>query len=168
VPTTTPYAQNSDGLSTVNLESLQEGAAYVDTVVLEELRASKVDTVIETAQLRLELEGIQGGRLGALREIAAESQCNFVLMTVLTEFQQRQGGEYAVDAPASAAFEMRLFDAETGKTLWMASFNETQVSLLSNLFSFNKAQKRGFKWITVEELVTQGLIEKLQECPYLN
>jgi hypothetical protein len=167
MPTTTPYTDKVDSLSIANEEDLQEGAAFVDGVVLEELRGSKVVDIIETAQLRLELEGIEGGKRGALQEISRESQCNFVLMTVLTDYQQRQGGEYAVDAPASAAFEMRLFDAATGTGLWMATFNETQTSLLSNLFSFNKAQKRGFKWITVEELITQGISEKLQECPYL-
>ncbi len=168
VPTTTPYTEQGDTISMATEEDLQEGAAFVDGVVLEELSNSKVDTVIETAQLRLQLEDIEGGRRGVLREIGREAQCDFVLMTVLTDFRQRQGGEYAVDEPASAAFEMRLFDAATGTNLWNAAFNETQASLLSNLFSFNKAQKRGFKWITVEELITQGIIDKLQECPYLN
>jgi len=46
-------------------------------------------------------------------------------------------------------------------------FKETQQSLMSNLMTFGKAENRGFKWITVEELVRQGIHEKIEECPYL-
>ncbi|BCL61137.1 hypothetical protein DGMP_18300 [Desulfomarina profundi] len=62
---------------------------------------------------------------------------------------------------------MVLRHVKTGAVLWSADFKETQESLLSNILSFNKAQSRGFKWISVEELLEQGIRERLAQCPYL-
>ena len=62
---------------------------------------------------------------------------------------------------------MRLVNTRDGGVLWQSMFKETQQSLMSNLMSFDKAESRGFKWITVEELVRQGINEKIEECPYL-
>ena len=62
---------------------------------------------------------------------------------------------------------MELVRVDDGKVIWNGSFDETQESLLSNLLSFGKAQSRGFKWVTVEELVRQGVHERFAECPYM-
>ena len=62
---------------------------------------------------------------------------------------------------------MNLYDTRTKAVIWVADFNETQESLMDNLLSFGKAQSRGFKWITVEELVSQGIRERLADLPYL-
>ena len=51
--------------------------------------------------------------------------------------------------------------------LWTADFRETQESLLDNILTYNKAQSRGFKWVTVEQLVEQGVKDRLATCPYL-
>jgi hypothetical protein len=62
---------------------------------------------------------------------------------------------------------MALIHSHTGAVLWTGDFRETQESFLSNIFSFTKMQSRGFKWITVEQLVEQGIKERLATCPYL-
>jgi len=64
-------------------------------------------------------------------------------------------------------FSMVLRDTTDGKLLWYADVREKQQSFLENIFSFGKAKKRGFKWISVEQLLEQGIKEKLAECPYL-
>ena len=94
-------------------------------------------------------------------------QCDAVMMITVHRYRQRQGGDLAADSPASASFEIRLIDARTKAVLWSADFDETQESLLSNILTFNKAQSRGFKWVTVETLISQGLQERLADCPYL-
>lgn len=145
---------------------LQHGAQFLYGEIISELESSQVAQVIEVAGLLDQISEVSGGRMGAIKEIGHRSQCGAVLMSTLTDFSQRQGGQYAVDSPASAAFELQLLEASTAKTLWTSNFSETQTSLMSNLFSFGKAAKRGFKWITVEDLVAQGVHEKLVECPY--
>ncbi len=72
----------------------------------------------------------------------------------------------AADAPASASLKIRIVKADKGTVIWSSEFNETQESLLSNVLSFGKAQSRGFKWVTVEELVEQGVRAQLAKCPY--
>jgi hypothetical protein len=163
--TTTPNDEPDDSVEGKN--DLQAGTLFLYETIKAELRKSQVDRVIETAELGLEIGEIPGSHLEAINGSGREFQCDFIFATTLTRFKQREGGKYAVDSPASAAFIMQLIDARTGKSLWMATFSETQNTLMNNLFTFSKAKSRGFKWITVEELVEQGVREKLAECPYL-
>lgn len=145
---------------------LQEGADYLYQRLQGELEKMEITELIEVSDLGQQIREVTGGKLGVVKEIGEQARCGAVLMSTLTTFRQRQGGTMAVDVPASAAFELQLLEAHSGKTLWFSTFNETQASLMSNLFSFGKAQSRGFKWITVEELVAQGVSEKIEECPY--
>jgi len=108
-----------------------------------------------------------GDRLSQMKAIGAKLNSNAILEVTLTRFHERDGSELAVNRPASAAFALVLTHVESGKVLWDASFDETQEALSSNLLALGKAKNRGFKWITVEELVRQGLKERLAECPYL-
>lgn len=163
--TQTPYKEKSRGAD--NIEDLQAGVDFLDKNILSELKDSKVTRIIETSQIRPMVEEVYGGKLGALRELGEKAGCNGILITTLSQFRERQGGELAVDSPASAAFEIQLVEADSGHSLCMSTFNETQSSLLENVFSFSKAKSRGFKWITVRELASQGLKETLRVCPYL-
>lgn len=145
---------------------LVAGAGYLYERLQTDLQKLEVTELIEVSELGDQISEVIGGKLGAVKDIGRKARCGAVLVSTMSKFRQRQGGALAVDLPASAAFELQLLEAHSGKTLWFSSFNETQASLMSNLFSFGKAQRRGFKWITVEELVAQGVSEKVEECPY--
>ncbi len=145
---------------------LEKGADYLDVVILEELNHTNVARIVTPSQLEDLLQEVPGGNIGLLKEVGKRVNCNAVLYTTIQRFEQRKGGDYAVDSPASAGFEMRLVDVQNGTVLWSGNFNETQESLFNNIFSFNKAQNRGFKWITVEDLVRQGVHERIADCPY--
>ena len=80
---------------------------------------------------------------------------------------ERDGGDYSVNQPASVSFKYQLIHVPTGTTLCLGVFDETQQTLLSNLFSFSKASSRGFKWVKAEQLAREGLHEKLNDCRYL-
>lgn len=164
LPTRVPFEHA--GGKTKEAEDLRTGALFLQSVIEKELRRSSVIRVIDPLQLRNQKYSLSGGTFPILREIGIQENCEAVLLSNLTRFKKRQGGEYAVDEPASAAFDLKLVETKTAKTLWTSSFNETQESLMSNLFSFNKARKRGFKWITAKELVARGARERLQNCPY--
>jgi hypothetical protein len=105
--------------------------------------------------------------LKLIRNVGSELKCGAVLMTSLADYRQRVGGSYGAESPASASFSMRLINSRDGSVIWQSMFKETQQSLMSNLMSFDKAVSSGFKWITVEELVRQGINKKIEECPYL-
>ncbi len=146
---------------------LQKGAVYLDSLLKRKLNFSRVKKVLYSETLSTVTAGDQGGRLGIIQQVSKNMGCPYVLVSSMSRFRQRQGGTMAVDEPASAAFELTIIDTATGKSLWGASFNETQASLSENLLSFTKVKSRGFAWITVEELVSVGTDEKLKECPYL-
>jgi len=140
-------------------DNVRRGAEYADTVIQQELSGQP--------KVRM-VSGERIGSLGAtLTDAAASSGCEGVMVTSVYKFRQRAGSTMAADEPASTSFDIRIYDAVTRNVLWAADFSETQESLFSNIFSFGKAQSRGFQWITVEELMAQGLKERLSQCPYL-
>ena len=165
LPTEIPY--DDTAINTVNKGDLLQGADFLDRTLKSKLDQSQVEKLIDPLDLMPQIREISGGIIGVIKVIGERTQCNNVLMPTLNKFKQRQGSGYAADEPASAAFELRLMEADSGKTLWNGAFNETQASLFDNLFAFGKARSRGFKWITVEELVAQAVEEKIKGCPYL-
>lgn len=165
LPTIIPYDESV--IDPGQRENLRHGADFIDRTLRNLLEKSQISRVINPGGLHQQFDEISGGKSGVIKGIGERTGCDTVLVTYLNKFKQRQGGEYAVDAAASTAFDLRLVVTDSGHSLWNATFNETQSSLLSNLFAYGKAKSRGFKWITVEELAAQGVEEKLKGCPYL-
>jgi len=93
--------------------------------------------------------------------------CNGILEITLHRYRQRVGGKYTAEVPASVSFSYRLVEVNSGQILCRGRFDETQESVMENLFNFNSARKRGFTWVTAEEMLREGLQSKLSECPYL-
>ncbi len=146
---------------------LEQGAAYMDTVLAEQLNGRGHVRVVSSRQLAALMPERGSDRTELIEHIGSQLKCNAVLVTTLTRYQPRVGGDYGVEQPASVVFAMKLSDVRQGTVLWSTMFAETQQSLLSNLMSFGTALRRGFKWITAEEMVEQGIVEKIRECPYL-
>lgn len=165
VPTLASVRQTTD-ISFEEARTLDEGATYVTSVLRSELGGNPKIRFSTDYGSGKEFHGISGGMLATVQKIGKRLNADAVLMSSMKRYQQRVGGEYSVDTPASAEFSMMLIATSDGRTLWSGTFKETQQSLMSNLFSFGQASSRGFKWITVEDMVAQGLKEKLEECPY--
>jgi hypothetical protein len=166
LPTETPVNADSK-MDYKEANNLQKGATFMDGAIAHALKDFPGSRLLNAAQIEGLTTGIVSSKLDMIKKIGKELKCDAILTSTITRFHQREGGEFAVDSPASAAFTMELVRVPDGKVLWRGNFNETQESLLSNLLSFGKAQSRGFKWITVEELVRQGIHERLSSCPYL-
>lgn len=147
--------------------SLEKGAAYATSVIAVELRENPKVRILNAAQVSAMAPEVSGGIAGTVAVLGDRVNCDGVMLTTIRRYKEREGSELAVDAPASINFKISLRHAESGSVLWAADYRETQESLLSNLFSFSKMQKRGFKWISAEQLLEQGLKERLAECPYL-
>lgn len=154
-------------LSSSESEDLKRGAHYIDSVLADELKSAAGVRFLTSSQEEGLFPDMSGTRLDMIREIGQKLKCEAVLITVVSRYHQREGGDYAADNPASAAFSMQLMRTSDGEVLWRGNFDETQESLLSNLFSFGKAQNRGFKWVSVEDLVRQGIHDRLDSCPYM-
>lgn len=155
--------QAGDSLTYQSAANLEKGAAYLDTELKDALKGHDNVRFLSQRQLTSllpETEMAQGALLGSIGSVL---KCNAVLVTSLSRYVQRVGGDYGVDSPASVAFALKLFDTSDGSVIWSATFDETQQSFLSNVMS---AHKYGLKWLTVEELVELGINEKIEQSPY--
>ena len=73
---------------------------------------------------------------------------------------------YGVKEPAAVTFDYRLYEVNEGKVLCHGRFDERQQSVMENLLTLGKASSRGFSWITAEQLMREGLKERLDQCGY--
>ena len=148
-------------------QSLEQGASYATDIMRRELKGNPKVHFLSSNQVAALAPEISGGISGTVAALGQKLNCDGVLLTTVRRYTQREGTEYSAESPASVDFFMVLRDSSNGNVLWSADFREKQQSFLSNIFSFSKAKSRGFKWITVEELMEQGIKERLDECPYL-
>lgn len=148
-------------------QSLEQGAAYATETMRGELKDNPKVRILSVNQVSALVPEISGGVSGTVAALGQKLNCDGVLLTTVRRYKQREGTEYSADSPAAIDFFMVLRDSGSGNILWSADFREEQESFFNNIFSFSKMKSRGFKWITVEELMEYGIKERLNECPYL-
>ncbi len=165
LPVMVPVAGN-DFLSPMQKKNLQKGSLYLDSVIADELKKTDQFQMLTENQLDAILGDPWGGRLQQIRTIGKATRCGAVLKTDLTKYRQRVGSNMSIETSAAAAFSMELIDVKTGIVFWTTSFDESQKALLDDIFSFNTAERRGFKWLSVEELSRDGVKSRLKEFPY--
>ena len=154
--------KSDDALTYQNAAKLEKGAGFLDEQLKNALRGHDTVRFLSNRQLTSLLPENEMTQAALLRSIYTELKCNAVLVTSLSRYVQRVGGDYGADSPASVAFSMKLFDTTDGSVIWSATFDETQQSFMSNIMS---AHKYGLKWLTAEELATLGGEEKIEQCP---
>lgn len=154
---------DDDSMTYNTAAELEKGAQFMDYQLAEALKGRDNIRFLSQRQVTALLPVDEAARSALLTTIGAELKCNAVLETTLSRYAQREGGEYGADVPASATFSMKLYSTRDGSVIWSTTFRETQESLFSNLLS---AHKYGLRWLTVEELVTMGIEEKVEQSPY--
>ncbi len=76
-------------------------------------------------------------------------------------YEERQGGNFAVDKPARVGFHMHLIHENTVRRVFV--YEEDQQALFDNLYTIGKFMKRGGKWVTVDRLSEDGINKGLNE-----
>lgn len=147
--------------------ALDEGAVFATGITARELSDHPKVRLVTASQAAKFSPEMSRGVFGMVAAVGQQVGCDAVMTTKVRRYQQRQGTEYAVDDPASAEFTMTLLHAGTGRVLWTGDFQETQESFLDNILTYEKMQSRGFKWVSVEQMMEQGISERLASCPYL-
>ncbi|PIE73995.1 MAG: hypothetical protein CSA20_00345 [Deltaproteobacteria bacterium] len=148
--------------------ALQQGARVAESILRQELAANEKVRFIRESELLARKDGVaQTGGARAIASLGQNLALDAVLVGVVERYRQREGGEYAATVPASVSFSLRLYDVRNGAILWSSRIDETQEALFDNLFSFGKAQRRGFRWVLVEELLAREIQERLAQQPYM-
>lgn len=154
---------SDDSMTYDKAAEIEKGAVYMDQQLAEALKGHDNIRFLSQRQLTSLLPEDDAARTTLLSKIGSELKCNAVLETKISRYSQRVGGEYGADSPASATFSMKLYNTSDSSVIWATMFRETQESLMSNIMS---AHKYGLRWLSVEELVTMGIAEKVEQCPY--
>ena len=82
-----------------------------------------------------------------------------VIVGTIFAYTEREGGELGVSSPASVAFGVDLVNTATGEKIWENYFAETQKPLFENVAEVGKFFKRKGRWVSVDELAKEGVIE---------
>ncbi len=105
------------------------------------------------------------GTVRLLQKIGKAFGADAVLAGHIYRWQERAGTDYAVNRPASVAFDLHMIRPEDGRILWKGKFDKTQRSLSENLLDWAIFRQGRGRWMTVEELALYGLGKMLKEMP---
>ncbi len=159
--------RSDKGYDYATTRQLETGVATINTILQEMLADKKNILFLTENQKESLLSDFSGNPQATALYLGQQLGVDSVMLTLVSRYTERDGGDYSINQPASVSFKYQLIHVPTGKALCMGVFDETQQTLLSNLFSFSKASSRGFKWIKAEQLTREGLNEKLNDCQYL-
>lgn len=160
-------AQKADSFSAAEINNQQTGALILAELLTEYFSAHEQIRFITEDQVstfKLNLSDNQNQQALALGRLL---HGDAVMLWKISRYAEREGGEFSVKKPASVAFDYRLLLTDTGETLCAGAFEETQGSLTDNILSFDRAFKRGLKWVTARQLTSEGISSKLSTCRYL-
>jgi PBP1b-binding outer membrane lipoprotein LpoB len=82
-----------------------------------------------------------------------------VLIGNIFVYREREGAELSIVSPASVAFGVQLMNTADGEVVWDTYFTETQKPLFENVAEVGKFFKRKGKWVTADEIATEGIHE---------
>ncbi len=110
-------------------------------------------------------EGLLFPEVGVVAETGLRLEADAVVVGNIYRFRERVGSDYGAERPASVAFTLAMVRVEDSSVIWSTVFDETQHSLMENLFNIGTFFKRGGKWLTAEQLARYGLQEIVDELP---
>ncbi|MCX7770103.1 MAG: hypothetical protein N2202_03360 [Proteobacteria bacterium] len=168
VPSNAPFGLYKEG-------KIEEGSLEkLSTFTEERLKSFGCFEVITWEQVieRLQYEDLGKVLIDAKRgykddiiKLAKIFRADAVLMGYVTKYSEREGKEYGSMKPASVSFSLFLYSGIDGSLIWNGSYKETQQALFENLFNIGLYFKRGFKWLSADELAQWGLKEVLKNFP---
>lgn len=100
-----------------------------------------------------------------IMEAGRKMDADAVIYGYVYRYEERVGTPYAIDSPASVAFDLHLIHSTNGSLLWNGHFDETQQSLSENLFKLGSFIKRKAQWVSAHEMATTGLEEVMNTFP---
>jgi hypothetical protein len=147
---------------------LQNGIEALAQILTDYFAGNPKVTMLSTEAVDSQITKYTAGQLDQALAIGKSLKVEAVMLWDIKRFHERDGREYAVQSPASVAFDYRLVHTESGQTLCAGSFDETQKSITDNILSWRNLANRGFKWITATDLAREGVTKALSECKYLH
>ncbi len=131
------------------------------TTRLHDLLATETAyTLVSSDRLHQGGDARQPASLASSKDLAMAGRragADLVMIGHLYRFRERVGKKFAVETPASVAFDVHLVRVSDGRLLWTGYLDETQHSLSENLFNLEMFLERDGQWVTAQEMATEGL-----------
>ena len=147
---------------------LADGAGLLNGILAEHFMDNPRIMIISSEQHEALAGDLSGSRIQIIRGIADKLGSDATLIVTLHSLRQREGDKYSSDTPTSLAFKYHLIRSADGQAVCTGSFDETQEALTDNILKLKSAIKRGFKWISVEDLAREAFKSKFASCPALS
>lgn len=101
------------------------------------------------------------GDVEIFKKIGRAFSGDAVMAGYIYRWQEREGTDYSVNRPASAAFDLYMVRPDDGAILWKGKFDKTQRSLSENILDLKFFLMGRGRWMTVERLAHSGLTDLL-------
>jgi hypothetical protein len=143
------------GAGVADTDEVGAAVARSLTADLAAVGTSTIDGDVVHGAAALSDRGTYDPQLGA--RVAKKVGANLVVLGALTRYRQRVGSAWAVETPASVAFQAALVRAGDGAVLTVERFDYTQQALSENLLDLGKFMEAGGRWLTREEILDGAL-----------
>jgi len=100
-----------------------------------------------------------------LRELGRELGAEAVVIGYVYRFRERKGVSYAVEQPASVAFDLHLLRVDDGAIVWKGHYDRTQTSLMEDLLQVDSFIRQRGRWATAEDLAADGVAQIFKSFP---
>ena len=158
---------DSELLSQIEKKELDDGLYYLNNFLKKHFLSRQDVRLFSDGQFGDIESSSERQSLERAKAYAEKLSCNSVLETTLHRYKERVGGEMTAKDPASVAFEYRLLAMPDGQVLCRESFDAEQQSLMENLLSFREGTGGSLTWLTAEDFMEKGMLNRLEKCPYL-
>jgi hypothetical protein len=142
-----------------------ESLISLDDVFADILRTTKrAYTFIKSEGVVLKRKNGDSTAFDHWVNVAKANNVDLLIVPMVIDWHQRDGGEMGVRDPAEVKIDFFLFDArDSGQLLQRSHFSEKQKDLASNMLNVNTFIKRGGKWLTAEELTREAMLKAARE-----
>jgi hypothetical protein len=103
--------------------------------------------------------------VAVLKKVGADLGADGIAYGYVYYYRERKGLPYAVEKPASVAFEIHLFRVSDGALLWKGRFDKTQSSLMEDVLQASAFFRGGGRWLTARELAEEGIEDVVKTFP---
>jgi hypothetical protein len=109
--------------------------------------------------------GVDIGAVEVFQKVGKAFQADGVVAGYIYRWQEREGGDYAVNRPASVAFDLFIIRPSDGAAIWKTKFDKTQRSLSEDALDFSTFMEGQGRWMQAEKLAMMGLNEMVARMP---
>ncbi len=100
-----------------------------------------------------------------LKRIASLLDVDALFGGCILRFEERVGKSYGAERGASVSFTVVIWKFPESMIVWSSYFDETQVPLTENLLQLPIFIRGGYRWISADELMKQGVSRIVESIP---